>query len=394
MKSLIKAELQWFLIVAVPALIAVMVIVAAPVTWLVTNVIPDDGFYYFKIARNIVAGAGSTFDGVEITNGYHPLWMVIILPFFALFSDEVAMRLSLALCGVLFVGSAAILWVIAYRWGLSRIARMFGTAFFLFNPFLVFEMMNGLETALTTFLLLATFMVLDAKGTTVRGAAIVGLMMGLAVLARLDFAIYAVGFLVWYGVRPLVARPERLRQLAAYCFSVAILFLPWFTFNFVAYGMFATPASSINPIVTRELILANNEFTSFALVKGTISAVYDQMEYVIRSLGAAEIVFVALGLVFVTRLFSLQGAIVRKEPGLFLVASFVLYFFVNAAGILTGRTWYFVLISAFAAYVIAEAVDALRARISPGRIRTYILFGFALLIATLFGLRLIFEILK
>ena len=47
----------------------------------------DDAFYYFGIARNIVAGHGSTFDGINATNGYHPLWMGICLIPFALGID-------------------------------------------------------------------------------------------------------------------------------------------------------------------------------------------------------------------------------------------------------------------------------------------------------------------
>jgi len=194
MSRLLPAEIRWFLVVALPALVLIVAMSLASTSWLVANVIPDDGFYYFKIARNIVEGAGSTFDGVEITNGYHPLWMVVILPLFALFGDDAAMRLSLMLCGALFIGSGAVLWSIVYRWGLSRTARMIGLGFWLYNPFLIFEMMNGLETALATFLLLATFLMIEIRGTTVRGTLFVGLLMGAAVLARLDFAIYAVGF--------------------------------------------------------------------------------------------------------------------------------------------------------------------------------------------------------
>lgn len=37
----------------------------------------DDAFYYFQIARNIATGHGSTFDGIHLTNGYHPLWMLL-----------------------------------------------------------------------------------------------------------------------------------------------------------------------------------------------------------------------------------------------------------------------------------------------------------------------------
>ena len=37
----------------------------------------DDAYYYFKVAQNISEGHGSTFDGINLTNGYHPLWMLV-----------------------------------------------------------------------------------------------------------------------------------------------------------------------------------------------------------------------------------------------------------------------------------------------------------------------------
>ncbi|RME57493.1 hypothetical protein D6779_08590 [Candidatus Parcubacteria bacterium] len=43
---------------------------------LFSGFIPDDAGYYFKTAINIYNGLGSTFDGINITNGYHPLWML------------------------------------------------------------------------------------------------------------------------------------------------------------------------------------------------------------------------------------------------------------------------------------------------------------------------------
>ena len=53
--------------------------------WLLANgvhVTFDDGFYYFKIAQHIAQGAGSSFDGVTTTTGYHPLWMLCLIPTF------------------------------------------------------------------------------------------------------------------------------------------------------------------------------------------------------------------------------------------------------------------------------------------------------------------------
>jgi hypothetical protein len=43
------------------------------------SMVEDDFYYYVRIAGNIVAGHGSTFDGSTATNGYHPLWMGVIV---------------------------------------------------------------------------------------------------------------------------------------------------------------------------------------------------------------------------------------------------------------------------------------------------------------------------
>jgi len=53
----------------------------------------DDAFYYFKIAENMTKGEGITFDGLSKTNGFHPLWMIIITPLFYLARFDVFLPL-------------------------------------------------------------------------------------------------------------------------------------------------------------------------------------------------------------------------------------------------------------------------------------------------------------
>ena len=49
----------------------------------------DDAFYYFKTASNIANGLGPTFDGENLTNGYHPLWMgVNVLIYYLIPNDR------------------------------------------------------------------------------------------------------------------------------------------------------------------------------------------------------------------------------------------------------------------------------------------------------------------
>ena len=59
---------------------------------LVRDVSLDDSFYYFQIARNLAEGKFSTFDGgITRTNGYHPVWMLLITPFYWMFDPETAL---------------------------------------------------------------------------------------------------------------------------------------------------------------------------------------------------------------------------------------------------------------------------------------------------------------
>src|ERR1700691_5333604 len=39
----------------------------------------DDAYYYFVVARRLVQTGRSSFDGFTLTNGYHPLWMALLV---------------------------------------------------------------------------------------------------------------------------------------------------------------------------------------------------------------------------------------------------------------------------------------------------------------------------
>ena len=81
---------------------------------LIRDVNGDDAFYYFQIARNLAEGKFSTFDGgITQTNGYHPLWMLLITPFYWVFDKEAALfaikafEIMLIAGGVALVAAAA-----------------------------------------------------------------------------------------------------------------------------------------------------------------------------------------------------------------------------------------------------------------------------------------------
>ena len=69
----------------------------------------DDAFYYFQIARNLAEGKFSTFDGgITRTNGYHPIWLFLITPFYWVFDPERALFAIKAFEIILVAGGVAL----------------------------------------------------------------------------------------------------------------------------------------------------------------------------------------------------------------------------------------------------------------------------------------------
>ena len=110
----------------------------------------DDAFYYFQIASNLAEGKFSTFDGgITQTNGYHPLWMLVITPLYWVFDREQALFAIKAFEIMLVAGGVALVATAA------RLARLPWILLFAVLPAL-YELRilyRGLETALALFLL-------------------------------------------------------------------------------------------------------------------------------------------------------------------------------------------------------------------------------------------------
>ena len=86
---------------------------------IIRDVSTDDAFYYFQIARNLAEGKFSTFDGgITRTNGYHPLWLYLITPFYWVFDREAALFAIKAFEIMLVAGGVALVTAAA------RLARM------------------------------------------------------------------------------------------------------------------------------------------------------------------------------------------------------------------------------------------------------------------------------
>ena len=122
---------------------------------IIRDVNNDDSFYYFQIAYNLAEGKFSTFDGgISRTNGYHPLWMFAVTPFYWLFDKEAALFAIKAFEIMLVAGGVALIAVAA------RLARLPWILLFALPPMLygVHALTAGMEAALALFMLGALFL--------------------------------------------------------------------------------------------------------------------------------------------------------------------------------------------------------------------------------------------
>ena len=110
----------------------------------------DDAYYYFQIAHHMAEGRFSTFDGgLTRTNGYHPLWLFAVTPFYWVFDKTEALFAVKAFEIMLLAGGVALVAVAA------RVARLPWILLVAVLPALYAQpgMLLGMESALALFTL-------------------------------------------------------------------------------------------------------------------------------------------------------------------------------------------------------------------------------------------------
>lgn len=255
---------------------------------LAINGLLDDSFYYLQVARNVAAGAGSSFDGIELTNGYHPLWMWLLVPvhWVAAARPETCLRIGLVISSVLGVG--VLLWI---RHVLNRQATAWAAAIGLLLfawPRILGQTVNMLESGLLLFTYMTIVALLVSNRATAAGRGVAfGILLGLAALARLDtvFLWIAVGILgVARGLqgRALIHAPEipierdrgRLARIVENVAPLAlglVIVAPYLYWNHSRFGHW-TPVSGYvktsfpHPEFQARTFLDFKEFTLLALV--------------------------------------------------------------------------------------------------------------------------------
>jgi hypothetical protein len=203
----------------------------------------DDAYYYFGVARHIGEGAGSTFAGLVETNGYHPLWTLMLAAVAAVVRDPFTF---LAAVTVL----QCVLWVLVVREGMA-IGRLLGSEGAALVGLVLLGVLavltgqlsfSGMESApLMVLLLLAVRLVVGRPAGEDRAADFrLGAVLALVCLTRLDAALTVapLALVALDGSRGAA----RLRRLARLLGPAAAALAIYMVVNEAVFGT-ATPVS-------------------------------------------------------------------------------------------------------------------------------------------------------
>ena len=184
----------------------------------------DDAYYYLLIARNWLTKGPSTFDGVRMTNGYHPLWMGILVLQYKLFSQSLLVTRCLE---YLFGGIALVASLLVFRLRGLLANLLFTIGFFMLLAKIA---LDGMETSVfaACFCLLA-YSLTRSEDRPVWQGAFDGIFAVLAIASRLDAAVFAIPYV-------LLATNSRVRKTTALAI-VAVLGLVYMGINHHYFGL-------------------------------------------------------------------------------------------------------------------------------------------------------------
>ena len=308
-----KKETAFILLIIVIILIPHVFIIFGHQDIVLNRFTTDDSFYYFKTAQNIIEGHGISFDGIARTNGFHPLWMILLLPIFLIVRDDLimALRLVIILQVLLGIGSSLILykfvrtrcslwtgWVVALIWTFSS-----------FTYDLIYK--GGTEAALNAFfLVLLWWRYYHVSEKLTLGKVylleifVLGCLASLALLSRLDnvYLVFLVGIwlifrfrrkpgnnitnlkesILWWIKLGLAYFSPILTTLGLYLGFNQVYIgsaMPvsgkikrwWGTLNYTVYGK---PPESVGEIIS-EIFSSDNSIGPWSIVVSPLSALFE-----------------------------------------------------------------------------------------------------------------------
>ena len=176
----------------------------------------DDFFYYAQVAKQLATSHVSSFDGVHLTNGYHPLWLVVLTLLYKTFPG---IAFFVAVQGVGLIASV-VLYFAALRcltyFGLVRPLIPLAALTFSLHALLLFRYGMEVTLALPLAFLTLAYIVKPSFRWTPRQSLFYGFLSSLTVLARLDAIFLFLLLLIAQFSVSEASLPQKIKRLTLY----------------------------------------------------------------------------------------------------------------------------------------------------------------------------------
>lgn len=194
----------------------------------------DDAFYCFQIAKNLAQGLGPTFDGLHETNGFHPLWMLVLVPIFGVVPglDAPVRVAGLVEAGLVACGAALLYRGLAERG--SRREALLAALFSFATPGTRGVLRTGLEGALVFLLLVLAWRAwLRWKEGAASALLQLGAWLALLALARIEGVLMLLAVAFW---ERQVLRRDR-RAFVTLLLPTCLVMGAYIAFNLLRFGI-------------------------------------------------------------------------------------------------------------------------------------------------------------
>ena len=245
----------WIFFLGLAVVLALPLVSKLP--WMIF--VQDDFLYYLKVAQSIAHGHGSSFNSMVPTNGYQPLWLLVLVGL-SWFTEN--SKLILLFLAVTNLAAAIVTFLLARK--LIRIAGVRPLLVFALSAMITLYSVSlffyGMEVTLAVPLVLGVSLMLLDVAWLERSAThtfALGLLLSLMVLARIDTLILGGLLLAGIVLSPSLRRLLQPRlvlgavlgmaPLAGYFLLNHFLFQTWLPVSGMAKELRLTHLPSIEP---------------------------------------------------------------------------------------------------------------------------------------------------
>jgi len=224
----------------------------------------DDAYSYFNIAANFAETGSWTFDGIHPTNGVQPLWAMILSgvaelsSWIGLTDPSALARIFVAITALAHFASTVLLFEIL-RKRVSLGTAVVAAGAFLFPLGIVWQRTWGMENSLYALLLLSTVAYFEFRfraSPTVGKAALLGVLLGLTGLARLNALLFIPCLLVYFVLRGSPRLKTRLSLATVAAIVAGLVAIPYFAVTYAGTGYLLPISGEVKKItVSRYLEL-------------------------------------------------------------------------------------------------------------------------------------------